>query len=139
MSDHEFGGADDGLSLPKATVQKIITEILPPEEGVAFTKEARDLLIECCVEFISLVSSEANEVSEKEAKKTIACDHITKALDQLGFGRWIPQILEAVAEHKEVQKGRERRTTKFENSGMSMEELERLQQEQFAAARERHA
>lgn len=87
-----------------ATVQKIVSEILPPATGVSFTKEARDLLIECCVEFITLVSSEANEISEKEAKKTIACDHITKALDTLGFGDYVPAVLEAAAHHKETQR-----------------------------------
>ena len=89
---------------PAATVQKIVSEILPPATGIAFSKDARDLLIECCVEFITLVSSEANEISEKEAKKTIGCDHITKALDQLGFSEYVPAVLEAAAEHKEVQK-----------------------------------
>ncbi|KAK4189221.1 histone-fold-containing protein [Podospora australis] len=137
MSDHELGGNDD-LSLPKATVQKIVSEILPSSCGIAFSKEARDLLIECCVEFITLISSEANEISEKEAKKTIACDHITKALEQLGFSDYIPAVLEAAAEHKEVQKGREKKSNKFEASGMTLEELERLQQEQFAAAAARH-
>ncbi|WZH41743.1 negative cofactor 2 complex subunit beta [Fusarium acuminatum] len=138
-----------------ATVQKIVSEILPASAGVAFAKEARDLLIECCVEFITLISSEANEISEKEAKKTIACDHITKALEQLGFTDMVPAVLEAAAEHKETQKvrlpltfsclsisnilqGREKKADKFANSGMSMEELARLQEEQFAAARERH-
>lgn len=81
-----------------------MSEILPAQQGVAFAKEARDLLIECCVEFITLVSSEANEISEKEAKKTIACDHITKALEQLGFTDYVPAVMEAAAEHKEVQK-----------------------------------
>lgn len=87
-----------------ATVQKIVTEILPASTGVSFSKDARDLLIECCVEFITLISSEANEISEKEAKKTIACDHITKALDTLGFGDFVPAVLEAAAHHKESQR-----------------------------------
>lgn len=87
-----------------ATVQKIVTEILPSSTGLSFSKEARDLLIECCVEFITLVSSEANEISEKEAKKTIACDHITKALETLGFEEYVPAVLEAAAQHKETQK-----------------------------------
>lgn len=56
------------------------------------------------MEFITLVSSEANEISEKEAKKTIACDHITKALDTLGFGDYVPAVLDAAAQHKETQK-----------------------------------
>ncbi|KAL2161222.1 hypothetical protein VTH06DRAFT_8442 [Thermothelomyces fergusii] len=130
--------SNDDLSLPKATVQKIVSEILAGSSGIAFSKEARDVLIECCVEFITLISSEANEISEKEAKKTIACDHIIKALDQLGFPDYVPAVLEAAAEHKEVQKGREKKANKLEQSGLSLEELERLQQEQFAAAAARH-
>jgi histone H3/H4 len=96
--------ANDDLSLPKATVQKIVSEILPPSQGIAFNKDARDLLIECCVEFITLISSEANEISEKESKKTIACEHITKALEQLGFGDYVPGIMEVASEHKETLK-----------------------------------
>lgn len=52
------------------------------------------------------MSSEANDISEKEAKKTIACDHITKALDTLGFSEYVPAVLEAAAAHKETQKVR---------------------------------
>ena len=36
---------NDDLSLPKATVQKIITEILSHDQGMAFARETRDLLI----------------------------------------------------------------------------------------------
>jgi histone H3/H4 len=87
-----------------ATVQKIITEILPPSSGQTFAKDARDLLIECCVEFITLISSEANEISEKEAKKTIACEHVEKALTDLGFGEYVPDVLAVAEEHKEQLK-----------------------------------
>jgi histone H3/H4 len=87
-----------------ATVQKIITEILPPSSGVTFGRDARDLLIECCVEFIRMLSSEANDISEKEARKTIATEHIEKALKELDFEEYIPDILAAVDEFKEVAK-----------------------------------
>lgn len=96
-----------------ATVQKIVTEILPPSSGVAFGKDARDLLIECCVEFITLISSEANEISEKEAKKTIACEHITKALEQLGFSEYVADILDVANDHKEQLKVGSRSLTFF--------------------------
>jgi histone H3/H4 len=94
---------NDDLSLPKATVQKIITEILAHEPGIAFARETRDLLIECCVEFITLISSEANEIAEKEAKKTIACEHVTSALEQLGYPDYVPEILKVAHEHKSQQ------------------------------------
>ena len=85
-----------------ATVQKIIQEIL--SNDLSFAKDARDLLIECCVEFITLISSEANEIAEKEAKKTIAAEHVVRALKDLGFEDYIEQIQEVAQEHKEHQK-----------------------------------
>ena len=51
-----------------------------------------------------MISSEANDISEKESKKTIACDHITKALEQLGFGAYVQEIMEVANEHKEQLK-----------------------------------
>ena len=76
-------------------------ELLP--DDVTCAKETRDLVIECCVgktkilntcvaliltscsaiEFIHLLSSEANEICEKESKKTIAPEHIISALQVL--------------------------------------------------------
>jgi histone H3/H4 len=85
-----------------ATVQKLISELLPPE--LTFAKESRDLLIECCVEFIHLVSSEANEICERETKKTISADHVVKALVELGFEDYVAEIQEIAVEHKEQQK-----------------------------------
>ncbi|BCR95372.1 transcriptional regulator family: Histone-like TF [Aspergillus niger] len=137
MSDREFSANDD-LSLPKATVQKIITEILPPSSGQTFSKDARDLLMECCVEFITLISSEANDISEKEAKKTIACEHVERALRDLGFSDYIPDVLAVAEEHKEQLKSREKKQSKMEQSGLSEEELLRQQQELFRSATEKY-
>ncbi|PSN66983.1 histone-fold-containing protein [Corynespora cassiicola Philippines] len=133
MSDREFGGNDD-LSLPKATVQKIVTEILHSEPGMTFAKDSRDLLIECCVEFITLISSEANEIAEKDAKKTIACEHVKAALEELDFGDYVPAILEVAQDYKKQQQNREKKQTKIEQSGMTEEELIRAQEELFRSA-----
>jgi histone H3/H4 len=142
-----------------ATVQKIIAEILPASSGQAFAKDARDLLIECCVEFITLISSEANEIAEKETKKTIACEHVTKALEDLGFPDYVPEVLKAAGEHKEQMKvgwqavasavswnsrlmtgqNREKKQSKLEQSGLSDAELLRQQEELFGAARNKYA
>jgi len=138
MSDREGFGGNEDLSLPKATVQKIVTEILPPSTGLSFGKDARDLLIEVCVEFITLISSEANEISEEEAKKTIACEHITKALTKLGFDDYVQDIQDVANEHKETLKGREKKANKLEQSGLSTEELLAIQEAELAEARSRH-
>jgi histone H3/H4 len=103
VTDNALFVGNDDLSLPKATVQKIINEILANDSGVSFARETRDLLIECCVEFITLISSEANEIAEKEAKKTIACEHVTTALEQLGYPDYVPEIVKVAQEHKTQQ------------------------------------
>ncbi|PNS15815.1 negative cofactor 2 complex subunit beta [Sphaceloma murrayae] len=133
MSDKEFGGNDD-LSLPKATVQKIINEVLSGDHGMSFAKESRDLLIECCVEFITMISSEANEIAEKDAKKTIACEHITKALEDLGFAEYVPDIQDVAQQFKTQQVTREKKQSKIEQSGLTEEELLRQQEELFRSA-----
>ena len=70
---------------------------------MTFAKDSRDLLIECCVEFITLISSEANEIAEKDAKKTIACEHVKAALEELDFGDYVPAILEVAQDYKKQQ------------------------------------
>ncbi|WRX19368.1 Transcription factor CBF/NF-Y/archaeal histone domain - like 10 [Theobroma cacao] len=73
------GKSKEDASLPKATMTKIIKEMLPPDVRVA--RDAQDLLIECCVEFINLISSESNDVCNREEKRTIAPEHVLKALE----------------------------------------------------------
>ncbi|KAJ6629206.1 histone-fold-containing protein [Mycena sp. CBHHK59/15] len=138
MSDREgtSGGApgsDEDLSLPKATVAKMITELLPND--VVCAKETRDLVIECCVEFIHLISSEANEICEQESKKTIAPEHIIGALKRLGFDSFTTEVEDVLKEHKQQQKDREKKVSKFEQSGLTPEELLAAQEQLFAASR----
>lgn len=72
--------------------------------GLTFGKDARDLLIECCVEFVTMVSSQANDIAEQEAKKTIATEHIERALRELGFPEYVGEVLAAAGEHKDQLK-----------------------------------
>jgi len=104
---------------------------------MTFAKDSRDLLIECCVEFITMISSEANEIAEKDAKKTIACEHITKALEELGFGEYVPDLLEVAGSFKQSQQQREKKGNRLDQSGLSEEELMRQQQALFASATEK--
>ncbi|KAJ9653279.1 negative cofactor 2 transcription regulator complex subunit ncb2 [Neophaeococcomyces mojaviensis] len=144
MSDKEFPGNED-LSLPKATVQKIISEILPqlpPDvslgNDMTFTKGARDLLIQCSMEFLRMLSSESNEISEKESKKTIAVEHVEAALKDLGFGDYIEGIRGVVGEWKQVQTKRVNRGERMKNFGgvqATEEELAAMQAQLFGEAR----
>ncbi|KAB5593399.1 Histone-like transcription factor and archaeal histone protein [Ceratobasidium theobromae] len=141
MSDHEgpSGAGDDELSLPKATVQKLIAgePSVSTAPDILSSKESRDLIIECCVEFIHMISTEANEICEKEAKKTISPEHIVGALKTLGFESYVEEVEGVLKDHKQAQKDREKKTSKFEASGKSEEELLHEQQRLFEASRAR--
>lgn len=56
------------------------------------------------VEFIHLIASEANEICEKETKKTIAGEHVVAALKTLGFEEYVEEVDDVFQEHKKQQK-----------------------------------
>ncbi|KAL9104643.1 MAG: hypothetical protein Q9163_000447 [Psora crenata] len=129
----------------ETTVQKIVSEILTtpslntaPDSSVTFARDARELLIECCVEFITLISSEANEIAEKEQKKTIAIEHIDKALRELGFPEYVKEVLASAGDAKEMLKTREKKTSKMDQSGLTQEELLEQQQALFRSATDKY-
>ena len=55
------------------------------ETEMRLSAETREFLAQCCTEFVQLLSSESNEVCEKEQKKTITAEHVLRALRELGF------------------------------------------------------
>lgn len=81
----------DDVGLPRTTVQKSIKELMPKEMRIA--GDASELLVQCCNQFVHLVSTQANDISEREKRSTISPEHVVKALEELEFG---PQYLEAV-------------------------------------------
>ncbi|XP_019437094.1 PREDICTED: protein Dr1 homolog isoform X2 [Lupinus angustifolius] len=129
------GKAKEDASLPKATMTKIIKEMLPPDVRVA--RDTQDLLIECCIEFINLLSSESNEVCGKEERRTIAPEHVLKALGGLGFGDYIEEVYSAYEQHK-VETMDSLKGAKWSNRAeMTEEEALAEQQRMFAEARAR--
>lgn len=64
---------DDELTLPRASINKMIKELVP---SVRIANEARELILNCCTEFIHLLSSEANEICNQLHKKTINAEHV---------------------------------------------------------------
>ncbi|GAA5958665.1 hypothetical protein JCM8115_000318 [Rhodotorula mucilaginosa] len=145
MSDDESprnSAADDEVALPKATVHKLVQEFLPA--GFTATKEVKDLMVDCCKEFLLTVSSEANEICEKDSKKTMSPEHIVSALKELGFDEFVAQVEDVFKEHKELAKAsllplgeRARKAKKASGNGMTEEEMLRIQEELFAKSRAR--
>ena len=64
---------DEDLSVPRAALNKMIKELLP---SVRVANEARELVLNCCTEFIHFVATEANEICNKQQKKTISHEHV---------------------------------------------------------------
>ncbi|KAF2881885.1 hypothetical protein ILUMI_24290 [Ignelater luminosus] len=127
---------DDELTLPRASINKMIKELVP---SVRIANEARELVLNCCTEFIHLLSSEANEICNQLNKKTINAEHILLALDRLGFGDYQAEAEAVLKDCKAVAAKRRRQSTRLENLGIPEEELLRQQQELFAKARQEQA
>lgn len=66
-------GDEDELTLPRASINKMIKEILP---NIRVANESRELILTCCTEFIHLLSSEANDICNQQQKKTINAEHV---------------------------------------------------------------
>ncbi|XP_066939307.1 protein Dr1 isoform X3 [Macrobrachium rosenbergii] len=124
---------DDELTIPRAAVNKMIKELLP---NVRVANEARELILNCCTEFIHLLSSEANDICNQQQKKTINAEHILLALDKLGFGDYRADAEAVLKDCKAMAAKKRRKSTRLENLGIPEEELLRQQQELFAKARE---
>lgn len=82
-----------------------------------------------------ILSTESNDIAEQESKKTIASEHVLKALKVLGFYEYLEPIQDVIREHKETQRGRERKVGKLESSGRTEEEL--LQEQELLIAKAR--
>uniref|UniRef100_A0A0D6QRY7 Transcription factor CBF/NF-Y/archaeal histone domain-containing protein n=1 Tax=Araucaria cunninghamii TaxID=56994 RepID=A0A0D6QRY7_ARACU len=129
------GKSKEDVSLPKATMFKIIKEMLPPDVRVA--RDAQDLIVECCVEFINLISSESNEVCGREERRTIAPEHVLRALEVLGFGEYIEEVYAAYEQHKLETLDSPKGGRWASGAEMTEEEALAEQQRMFAEARAR--
>ncbi|KAF6035006.1 FNBP1L [Bugula neritina] len=120
---------DDELSVPRSSVNKIIRELAPL---MRVSNDTRELIVNCCNEFIHLLASEANDVCNHQTKKTIAPEHVLIALENLGFKSYLADVKDCIEEAKEVALKKRRQSTKLESLGIPEEELLRQQQELFA-------
>ena len=88
---------DDDLTLPRSAVNKMIKEILP---HIRVANNSRELILNCCTEFILLLSSQSNEICEKRQKKTILPEHVMEALQELGFGDYTGEVKDVLSTFK---------------------------------------
>ena len=60
-----------------------------------------DLYLVFQTEFIHLLASEANEISERQQKKVISPEHVIEALTTLGFQEYVADVKTVHKEYKE--------------------------------------
>lgn len=124
---------DEELTIPRAAMNKLIKELVP---DIRVANDSRELILQCCSEFIHCITSEANSICEEQQKKTMSAEHVLNALDKLGFGEYKEQAESVVMDCK---RKRRRQSTRLEHLGIPEEELLRQQQELFAKARAEQA
>lgn len=72
-SSNHPNGEEEELTLPRASLNKMLKELMPRHR---IKIDCRELILNCCTEFIHLVSSEANAVCNENKKKTITAEHL---------------------------------------------------------------
>jgi histone H3/H4 len=96
---------DDDTCVPRAAVYKMIKDCT---QHIRVSGEAKEMFVQCCNEFIHTLALQANTVCEQQTKKLVHPDHIVTALDNLGFGSYKTNCLNAMetAQEELAQKRR---------------------------------
>lgn len=121
--------------LPKGTVHQLIKEALP--EGFKCSVATKDVLTQCCSEFVTMLLAEAVEQVNQEKKKRgrLGPEHVMEAVASLGFAAYAKELAKALAAFKGKpvpRKSRKRKALTSEEEA----ELEQEQQRLFAEAAE---
>ncbi|KAJ6969456.1 protein Dr1 [Populus alba x Populus x berolinensis] len=122
------------LTFDKRTFQETVVKI-----GILKYQDRKERVRTCFfAEFINLVSSESNDVCSREDKRTIAPEHVLKALEVLGFGEYIEEVYAAYEQHKLETMHDSLKGGKWSNgAAMTEEEAAAAQQRMFDEARAR--
>lgn len=73
-----------------ASVTRIMRNILPSHVRIA--DDAKETVQECVSEFISFITTEANEKCHGECRKTINAEDIVSAMETLGFDNYVEPL-----------------------------------------------
>lgn len=124
---------DDENSLPKATVDKMVSSMLP--KNTVVPKESKEIFQSGCIHFLNMLTLEANKACEDEKKKTISYDHIYTALKNLGFENYIDECIKEHGNYEKYIRQKPSKIDKFKDSGLTLEELHDQQTKLFQNAK----
>ncbi|KAL7157650.1 hypothetical protein ABFS83_02G091500 [Erythranthe nasuta] len=78
------------LYMPMTNIVRVLSRALPPHAKVS--NDAKEIIQKCVSEFISFVTSEANEKAHREYKKTIHPEDVIAAMASLGFDDYVEPL-----------------------------------------------
>ena len=106
--------------LPLANIGRIIKNNLPKD--VKLSKSSKETFQECVSEFISFITSEANDKCNVEKRKIIKGEDIIYALNNLGFEKYCPILELYLDKYKQSQSNYIERNDEEENKNEKEEE-----------------
>uniref|UniRef100_A0AC34GZD6 Protein Dr1 n=1 Tax=Panagrolaimus sp. ES5 TaxID=591445 RepID=A0AC34GZD6_9BILA len=118
---------DNEVGLPQKGLNMIIKETVP---DLRIANETRDLINQCCVEFIRHLSREAQRISSEDQRKTIYHEHVQKALSNLGFPKDYIEAADRVLDECKVnaEKRLRRKNSRLDKCGIPEAQLYEMQQ-----------
>ncbi|KAH7728183.1 hypothetical protein AAVH_04427 [Aphelenchoides avenae] len=129
---------DNEVGLPQKGLNMIIKDVLP---DMRIANESRELLNQCCAEFVKYLSREAQRISSNDQRKTIYHEHVQKALQNLGFPPDYVEAANSVLDECKIaaEKRLKRKNSRLDKCGIPEEQLYLLQQQLIEKARKEEA
>ncbi|KAG6524463.1 hypothetical protein ZIOFF_014372 [Zingiber officinale] len=89
--------------MPIANVIRIMRRVLPAHAKIA--DDAKEMIQECVSEYISFITSEANERCQREQRKTVTADDVLWAMRKLGFDDYLEPLSLFLHRYRELEAG----------------------------------
>lgn len=87
--------------MPIANVIRIMRKVLPAHAKIA--DDAKETIQECVSEYISFITSEANDRCQREQRKTITAEDVLWAMSKLGFDEYIEPLSLYLQRYREIE------------------------------------
>ncbi|XP_019052731.1 PREDICTED: nuclear transcription factor Y subunit B-1-like [Nelumbo nucifera] len=87
--------------MPIANVIRIMRKVLPTHAKIS--DDAKETIQECVSEYISFITSEANDRCQREQRKTITAEDVLWAMSKLGFDDYIEPLTVYLQRYRELE------------------------------------
>lgn len=102
--------------MSEANVVRIMRRVLPPNAKIS--EESKETMQECVSEYIAFTTSEANQRSQREQRKTVSAEDIIWAMSNLGFDNHVEPLTIYLQRHRESENSDRSQLMKRENQLM---------------------